>query len=340
VNFVTDKGYVHLGSRGTRIVVYCSFNPMFWFDVTGFEDENDKTFTIHVKDMDNHPLHVADRIIHHLTIKNLKDGAVIVVDDSIPDLPFTTFQLDMTDPHKPVIFPVSFIITAHNDLYDAIEIDIFNTTSCIGKILVFDVGYLSYELVSGGTTHLITIENGAVISATPGGGYFTEEPIAVFHQDNLLRLFFNIIQLQPQDETTAGPGGSYKFILKYDTLRSLLNDDLTYIFKQWEEIENTETHIWHWSLIGKDRLTQLGSNVNFKVQILGEYADVWRDFFCSSHYYPDQECFGQYSDDFETGLSHIPEESRDAFYGTLFYKLNAFYASVALYVCGINMEVI
>jgi len=237
VNFVTDAGYVHLGSSGTRFVIFYSLiqgtgNLGFDFNVSGFDDDNDYTFAI-------------DLVKGEITSFNitwLNNGSI-------------------QNKEQRLSAPESDIVSANFSLVDAVKIDIKNYTECVGRIWLFDVGFLSYKTSTRYTATQVIVENGAVVSSRPYNHVLMDEPTIHYYKEFWCShcvpgrwyygMSMRIIQLKPDSETTVGPGpGSYRFIMR---LNSIDIRDIQY-----------RVH---------------GCELKIRIQVFGDHADAWKQYF-------------------------------------------------------------
>jgi len=133
-------------------------------------------------------------------------------------------------------------------LKDAIKIDIKNVgeTEIIGRIWLFDVGSLSYEISSSSTTHKVISENGGVISGRYNSYYLFNEP-KIYNNDGTFVM--RIIQFKPVSETTAGGGGKATYRISMKVNNSFIRENKVNILDY------------------------------FKMQVFGDYADAWKNYF-------------------------------------------------------------
>lgn len=186
INFVTDDGSIHIGKTdSTRFVIYYSINDSLAFNVSGFDidadDYNDRQFTL-----------------------TITGGSISSVNISYL---ITDKSQDIT--------PVPSPIDTEFPLSDAVQIDLKNAGKVvIGRIWIFDVGSVRYEVSSSSGSRGIVIENGAVISKQESGSsYMIVEP-NVYSNDNTLMM--RIIQYSSEADTTTSGGGTYKFVMQLD----------------------------------------------------------------------------------------------------------------------------
>ncbi|GAG03936.1 unnamed protein product, partial [marine sediment metagenome] len=204
VNFVTEEGYVHLGSGGTRFVIFYPLKILamqtFSFNVFGFNDDS--------SDPDNKKFSIE-------VIGGYKTTSVAIS---------YLYNSSLNEEISGVIsFSESDTITTNHSLVDAVKIDIKNNTNCVGRIWIFDLGFITYEISSNRIAREIIFENGAVVSSNPffSYSYLTNEPENHFFGEyyhlsgEKYSLIMRIIQLKSDSEITIGPGkADYKFIMK------------------------------------------------------------------------------------------------------------------------------
>lgn len=236
VKFVADVGNIQISGRsGTRFVIYYSLKNVFiyTFNVSGF-GENNFTFT-------PGPLFDGNNVWINTT--DLSTG--------------TTESVSLSGVAKYQQYDVSYLYIS---LKDAIRIDIHTTTlvdAPVGRIWLFDVGSINYEVSSSSGVRSAIVENGGVISGRSNSYYLIDEP-NIYNNDDLLTM--RIIQFKPDSETTAGGGkATYRFSM---------------------EIDNSFV-----------RENKINISDYFKMQIFGDYADAWINYFMS------QQGFNQFNDD-------------------------------------------
>ena len=119
-------------------------------------------------------------------------------------------------------------------------------TEIIGRIWLFDVGSLSYEISSSSTTHKVISENGGVISGRYNSYYLFNEP-KIYNNDDTFVM--RIIQFKPVSETTAGGGGKATYRISMKVNNSFIRENKVNILDY------------------------------FKMQVFGDYADAWKNYF-------------------------------------------------------------
>jgi hypothetical protein len=259
VNFVSDKGYVHLSSQGTRFVIYYSLNATFFFNVTGLDD-NDEQFMIQLY----------DGRITSVDITNLTNGSKRTMSWTFPNPPWFNWGQDLL--YRNVSINKWVGKGSRYSLTDAVKIDIKNGTDIEGRIWLFDIGYIRYEGFGSDSSHNIFIENGGVIDANPQGSYLVQQP-ATYTYTNPLRHFFKCIQLRPEPQTSTGPGGNLKFTMKIKNI-TITEDQIDH-FSVWHNNSG------YWIAQNVHLHTTRLTDVNFKIQIFGDHAAAWKNYFTS-----------------------------------------------------------
>jgi hypothetical protein len=256
VNFVADQGYVSVGSSGTRFIIFYSVNFTFWFNVTGLND-NDSSCKVHLY----------DGKITDVKITYLNTGNTQMVDinpdvswDGHDDIPDTDVDVD---------------IVAQAPLIDAVKIDLKNGSNYMGRIWLFDLGYITYEASSNQGVQTLVLENDALIRRYPDVSYIVDDP--KFYCNVTHSYFFpKIFQLKPDADTTMGPGGAYKFTLKLD--ESIARADET-VQRFCIRVQDQITGIWTYQMYNV--AFKRGTNFNFKIQIFWGDSSLWQNYITS-----------------------------------------------------------
>jgi len=136
VRITSDRGSVNINPSGTRFVIYYSVDPGFDFHAKGFDDANEKEFSLELS----------------------RSAGISLIIDYLDGSP-----LDIINP---VLNPVS----TRDPLIDEIKIEIKDGDP-VGYIWVFDVGTIDYEF-SADKLYSVSAENGGV----QYGGYLFNEP--------------------------------------------------------------------------------------------------------------------------------------------------------------------
>ena len=146
----------------------------------------------------------------------------------------------------------------------AIKIDIEDAAGGVltGRIWLFDVGSIMYETSSSYKTHNVIVENGGVILGVDNSYYLFNEP-KIYNTDDIFVM--RIVQFISDYGTTAGGEGNYRFSL-----------DLNNSYVQENRVNIPEC---------------------FKMQIHGNYANAWINYFKSN------QGFEQFED--ELGILYI-----------------------------------
>ena len=261
VNFVSDKGYVHVTSTGTRFVIFYSINRTFWFDVSNLNQTAKK---------------------YNSCIFNIS-----VFNGTIEKIVVTNLHTQLSEePTKTLLLgpgiPLKYKFNTHMPLTDAVRIDIYNYTNYVlgsgqldlkGRIWIFDIGHLSYELPTQQAMEKIFLENGAVITKDPSTYFVTQDPPFYMGSNHFI---MRAILLQPSSDITAGPGGSYKFIITLKNLSVRENEFTMKTFSIWtlDEYGN-----WYYKPIDiPSRLT----DYNFNIQVFGDKASAWKYYLNST----------------------------------------------------------
>ncbi|MCD6571984.1 MAG: hypothetical protein J7K62_01790, partial [Thermoplasmata archaeon] len=88
--------------------------------------------------------------------------------------------------------------------YDFILIELYNQSTVFGKVWIFDLTSIEYELPSSFGTYGFSIENGAIISSDPTNKYLRNQPILL---ENGSKLMLHIVQITAP--SIEGGGKSY-----------------------------------------------------------------------------------------------------------------------------------
>lgn len=190
-NFVTDAGQVYLDSSGDRFIFYYSLVDGFDFNVSTFDDGNNKFDFVEVAPPGGLANHVD---IHY------------IYDDSLdPDITLSV---------------AGGTVTASHSLIDAIQIDVNDSSdTLIGRIWLFDLGSITYESSSSLGSYKVVAENGGIISAHGNSGYLAYEP-NIYNREDLSGnslLETRVIQLKPGSVTSGSGGGKYQFTIKLNS---------------------------------------------------------------------------------------------------------------------------
>lgn len=136
------------------------------------------------------------------------------------------------------------IIETTYPLAGMIRMDFYNDTAVIGIGWLFDTGCLSYRAPSSFGTYGLTAENNGIVAITPTGNYLKKKPM-IFNTTE--ELFMRAILIRSGIYCSGGSGpGTYRFITRLNS--SSILEDSTVVY-------------------------------NLKVQIYGDYADLWLQYF-------------------------------------------------------------
>jgi len=227
VDFVTDAGDVYLDSKGDRFIFYYSLVEGFDFNVSNLGDEGDTEFVFTVE----------DGRASSLTIYYLYSG--VSKNEQLDSNPKT-------------------VKSDNNALADAIKIDVKNSSNIvIGRIWLFDSGYISYEAASGSGIYRFFAENGAAISEY-SSGYLYHEP-NFYNKDN--SIVMKMIQLKTSDSSGGSGKGRYTFLIK---------SNAGYVREVKADIQGC-----------------------FKMQIYGRNSKAWVDYFMREHGFKKYGSHGQ-----------------------------------------------
>ncbi|MFH1101094.1 MAG: hypothetical protein V1726_03555 [Methanobacteriota archaeon] len=330
MNFVTKEGYVHMGSRGTRFVFAYSVNRTCWFNVSELGDDDDYNFTIALY---NESMHCGLEHFDCFDIRYLNNGTRIAIDSIVPPPPILSHPV----PPEPGVPPKKVVIETDKALYDAVQINMYNaslntssglwTYYPVGKIFLFDSGYLSYEIPGYQSTNRIILENGGTIFANPSAGYLQKIPV-ILHVTGYSgdRFLYSIIQLKPKAETVTGPGGNYKFVVKLTNISIRAFDDVLEHYANYSV--NPYYHRLEYHKIQNH--SYRGTDVNFRIQIFGENAGAWKEYFMSSRFYQEGSFFLENPSDETLYINCYPSG-----YG---YEFSGFRFFLTQYVYEVTLE--
>ncbi|MGF3584118.1 MAG: hypothetical protein ACQXXD_00100 [Thermoplasmatota archaeon] len=216
VDFVTDAGDVYLDSKGDRFIFYYSLAEGFDFNVSNLGDIDDKKFGFKIE-------------------KGQADS-------------LTVYYLYNSGQENISQIPQDLIEVNNNyNLADAVKIDIKNSDDIVGRIWVFDSGYLSYEVASSSGVFRLFAENGAAISVYPSG-YLYHKP-GFYNKDN--SVVMKMIQIKPGDIRGGSGKGVYKFLIR---------SNASYVREVKADIHGC-----------------------FKMQIYGGNSEAWVRFYTMEH---------------------------------------------------------
>lgn len=276
VNFAAGKGTVSVGSdpsSGTRLVVFYSVNRSFYFNVSNFNDTDEKSFDITILSYNGSAPYIN---INYLNNK----------------YPFQAIT------QSPALTNTSGTktITANKPLVDAVRIDIYDYKwGCVGRIWLFDLGYLRYEIPSSSSFNPVIIENGAIVSLYPSNPQFynLEKPHDIYYtnisDDHVFVM--PILQIRRQVEIIGPEESTYKITLKLN--KTNVGEQSFYInpFSHWKRIYNTNGVFLRW-----DFKAITPNRFNYRIQIYGDHADVWLRYLNTTYNtvfskYPDGSFF-------------------------------------------------
>jgi hypothetical protein len=193
MNLKLDVGDLYIDPKGERFVFYYSvYDNVSWgtenrfdFDITGLDDD-DNEFVFTLTELPELPTPPVEYYFNYTQLNTKETQSV--------SRTFTGLE--------------SSTITFNYPLTDAVRIDVNNDTGVdYGRIFIFDVGSLMYEISSSSSsnTYKATVENGGVLSTSNQiSRYFFNEP-KYFPQkllDNSSMLTLRITQIK----NTSGEG--------------------------------------------------------------------------------------------------------------------------------------
>jgi type II secretory pathway pseudopilin PulG len=223
-NFATEQGTVSLSNnwatKGDRLILYYSLLPTIAFNISGLDDDSDFNVAI--------------------------TGGVPSFDVSINYL-YPGSPPDVTK----TISPAGGLVSV-DDLINTVRIDIRpqGMTTVVGRIWLFDLGYIRYTTkTASGYEYNVIAENEGVISGNPTSNYLMDEPKNLLDDTSLV---FRIVQFIPDAEITMGEGSAtYRFLFR-------LND--TYLWENETSIPND-------------------CQLKLKISDDGEFAASWERYF-------------------------------------------------------------
>ena len=222
MSFKLGGGEISLDEKGERFVLWYSLTNDgggdFLFDISGFGDADDTTFTI---DNIGGGLWTAG----HLDIYYLDAD----YDPDTPDIP----DVEIVDPQPTIINigPYNFS--------DAVRIDIIEDggEELYGRIWLFDVGSLTYISAGSSTTYEAIMQNGGVLSTSGSvSRYFFNEPkywpqVLLDEESEMLILRFIQLKKDPNSEVNAiGGTGSGSVDFGIEAFNSTTMEHRTSLF--------------------------------------------------------------------------------------------------------------
>ncbi|RLF34809.1 MAG: hypothetical protein DRN08_04055, partial [Thermoplasmata archaeon] len=90
--------------------------------------------------------------------------------------------------------------------YDFILIELYNQSTVFGKVWIFDLTSIEYELPSSFGTYGFSVENGAIISSDPTNKYLKNQPTIL---ENGSKLMLHIVQITAPSDIESYSGKSY-----------------------------------------------------------------------------------------------------------------------------------
>jgi hypothetical protein len=147
------------------------------------------------------------------------------------------------------VFDPIYIFDQAELLEGTVRIDIYDVNSIlVGRIFLFDLGFLKCEIYNTAGTFRTIYENNAILSVDGESNYIKREPIFFLNNSNF---FLRFIQIRdPENFQITGSPVSFKFniYLVENYVRELL-----------EEVYNV------------------------KLQVFGRYSDIWVDYLKESY---------------------------------------------------------
>ena len=190
IDFVTDAGQLSISSSSERFIFYYSLVNGYDFNVSNFDDDDDKIFTF--TEEGTPPFSWDKMTIYYLYNEGL--------------------LLDPGKNPEHISSLGSDTIPTENILFDAVRIDVKNfSDDLIGRIWLFDPGSISYKMSTSTGTYQMIAENGGVVSMLDNNGYLAYEP-TIHHKDN--SLVMQIIQLKSGEALKGGSTASATFLIK------------------------------------------------------------------------------------------------------------------------------
>lgn len=211
-------------------------------------DNDEQEFTFFVRDLEDI---YGDLVV---VMPNYREETICIDFDFIYQDPFTS---------KPEILPVvpvilkeeyegypAFIVKFDGFLKGTVFIDLYNTDRSIhfGRILIFDLGNIVYEISSVEGDQQYIIENGGIISSFGGSNFFVREPL-FYKESNITSL--RVMQTR-SDSGGGGGSGSYVCNIKSELIYNNVTETLAPVY-------------------------------NLIFYFYGDYYDVWLNYLISNH---------------------------------------------------------
>jgi len=197
VSFQGSSGNMYLDPQGERFVFYYSVykydrGDFFDFNVSDFDPETGDPYSFTINVASAYPVW-GNPMLLNFTFTRLNDSLTGYAEESVP-----------RDGSSPIT-----ITCGSFPLSGAIRIDIRARLGPIledcGRIWLFDVGSLIYQISSSSGARRVIVENGGVVSVMDGGGYLYNE--ARYWSQKLLDdttlVTMRIIQIVPDYDTGA-----------------------------------------------------------------------------------------------------------------------------------------
>jgi FlaG/FlaF family flagellin (archaellin) len=205
-----------------RLVVVYSLNDSYSFSVKDIEND---TGGFHVT------------MFHYPVGKNLDDVYI----DYITDDPLTPSSPEFESVAPIANCPSGFDVRYTGHIKGTIFINLSNTERQVfGRILVFDLGNIVYEITSSIGNHNYIVENGGIISSSGDSAFFMREPL-FYKKSNVTS--FRVVQTR-SDFGTAGGGSSYVFSIKTELIYNNIVESLTPIYDLSFQFYGDNYDVW------------------------------------------------------------------------------------------------
>ncbi len=238
-NFVTDSGSVELSSKGDRIIVFYPLVSNCYINVSGLDDN--------------------------------EDFRVDITHDTL-DPPF---NLNVNYLYPTVPSNEQFSIAAEggdqidtgSTLFDAVMMTITKNGADLGRIWLFDTGYIRYSTqAQSGTGYSILMENEGVIRGTESNSFLMDEPTTHSNNDSFV---FRVLQLKPSADLTYSSMGGTVSIPLLTTESGNQNAIYSFLFRHNDTVLHEN----------KANVPQTGV---LKIKVYGDYADAWEWYFANT----------------------------------------------------------
>ena len=257
IHLVADAGYLSVRSEGDRFVLCYTNDSYYNFKVSGF-DKSKSDYS-------------SNKFIFSLGKADLDSGYGFPAQPGVTEFNFTLTPSTFLDYKK--VTPtadvngqyLNFTVTFENVLSGLKQIEITNLSSqthhFVGRILIFDLNYLQYELNSISGTYRILFENGGVLSQwqQSSNEYLEYKPKILNATDDFV---MRMIQFVDNSKTTIGGFGSFTSTVSFALNESRLLENKIMI----PYSSSPDLHF-------------------LKLQVFGENENAWRNYFTSEQYF-------------------------------------------------------